>query len=439
MRLACVLVAVALGAAGCATAGAGAGADVSAPTSPTAGPAGQLSAGPEREPYLRVGLGVDLDSVIVEARGGLRVRDLATGREMPEASDAWRLLRAADGIAVVADGDTLRRGRQDILLQAREPGAAVRIDGRSYRGGAEVLALPGRGLVAIDRVPLEAYLRGVVPLEIGVRGDSEVAAVEAQAVAARTYALANLGRRDSLGFDVFGTVQDQAYGGLASESPETSRAVAETAGQVLTWRGSPIRAYYHADDGGHTAAVHEVWNLPDAPYLRSVPDRRPDGSDWASVDPKHRWKQRWSSSELRSALAKGLSDYYGGATVSVGPVERIRIVGRTRSGRVAALVIRTVGGRYLVQRNDIRFVLLQPDGRVLRSTLFDIVDGPGADGGLVVRGRGNGHGVGMSQWGAIGRARAGEDYLEILQAYYPGTTLRRAYPAPEKPGTKDGS
>jgi len=425
--------------------GPGAGAAAGAAPSGSPGAARDADGGlPARDPYLRVGLAVGPDSVVVASPGGLRVRDLATGREASEGQgpEAWRLFPAADGGVMAVSGgpsgggDTLPGARQDLLLEPRS-GPGLLIDGRPYRGAAEVLALPDRGLVVINRVRMEAYLRGVVPLEIGPRSAGEAEAVRAQAVAARTYALANLGRRDSLGFDVFGTVEDQVYGGRDAERPEADAAVRSTAGEVLTWRGRPIRAYYHADGGGRTAAVHEVWNLPDAPYLRSVPDRRPDGSDWGEGDPHHVWEERWTASELRASLAAGLAGYYGVDTVDVGRVRSVRVLDRTESGRVRRLEVRAEGGRYVLERNDVRFALRRPDGRVLPSTLFDVVDGAGAAGGLVLRGRGNGHGVGMCQWGAIGRARAGQGYREILDAYYPGARLRRVYPASD--GTASGT
>lgn len=407
------------------------------------------SALPSRQPYLRVGLAVGLDSIEVSAADGLRARDLATGRTLTPEAGRWTVRMVAGGLEAVpgppgrSEGSrsaSRRTGaaaapaassagpRQDVLFDARRDSGLVRVDGRRYRGGVEVLALPGRGLVLINRVQLEDYLQGVVPLEIGRRGPAERAAIEAQAVAARTYALANLGRRDSLGFDVFGSVEDQVYGGAEAERPEATRAVRATRGQVLTWRDRPIRAYYHADGGGRTARVDEVWNLPDAPYLQSVADTAPDGEDWGASDPRHVWQVHWTRSELADALAAGLSSYYGSGVARPDGVTEVRVLGRTPSGRVAGLEIRTAAGRYVIERNDVRFVLLRPDGRVLPSTLFRVEAGPDADaGGLTVRGRGNGHGVGMCQWGAIGRARAGQSYEHILAAYYPGAQLRTAY------------
>jgi stage II sporulation protein D len=437
-------------AAGCATLGPGtpspgSGGEVAAPSEATGSAAARSEpsgsgegAGllARRGPFLRIGLAVDRDSVAVSAPGGLRLLDLATGRETNTPADGLRIRRVAGGLEVpVGPEDPAGGPRQDILLEPRDPASAVRIDDHSYRGGAEVLALPGRGLAVINRVRLEDYLEGVVPLEIGPRGADEEEALKAQSVAARTYALANLGRRDSLGFDLFGDVEDQVYGGIEAESPRATRAVRFTRGEVLVWQGRPIRAYYHADGGGRTARVTEAWNLPDAPYLQSIPDTAADGSDWGAADPRHEWEASWSGSQLSASLAAGLAAYYGAEAPRMGRVTGVRVLGRTASGRVAAMEVRTAGGRYVIERNDIRFVLRRLDGSVLPSTLFRVTRAPG-DGsdGLAVAGRGNGHGVGMCQWGAIGRARAGQTYRRILAAYYPGAKLRAAYGAPADGG-----
>src|SRR5690606_24745040 len=122
---------------------------------------------------------------------------------------------------------------------------------------------------------MENYLLGVVPFEIGRVGPDLVEASKAQAVAARTYAIRYLGRRDSLGFDVFATVEDQVYGGAEGEHEPVSVAVRETAGQILTYGREPIEAFYHSTCGGVTAAIEEVWDEPPRPYLRSVIDVNP--------------------------------------------------------------------------------------------------------------------------------------------------------------------
>jgi stage II sporulation protein D len=120
------------------------------------------------------------------------------------------------------------------------------------------------------------------------------------------------------------------------------------------------------------------------------------------------------------------------ATVPAGAsasIRDVRVDGLTASGRARAVVIATGSGDVTIRGNDIRYILRLVGGDILPTTSFSIVAERGADGqlnGIVIRGRGNGHGVGMCQWGAIARARAGDDFRAILKAYYPGAELARA-------------
>lgn len=402
---------------------------------------------PTREPFVRVGVEVGAEELAAEAPGGMRVVDLATGEVLSSGAEDRLRFRAAGGAVTVASDPSpeaaLGAGRPEgrvggapgdggegkgfrrLRLTSRD-GRGVAVQGRSYRGAVDLYVVGGHGLVAVNQLPLEQYLLGTVPVEIGPREPKEMEAVKAQAVAARTYAVRNLGRRDSLGFDLFGNVEDQVYGGRAVEREEVTRAVRDTEGEVLTYRGRPIRAYYHSTGGGRTARVTDVWNLPDAPYLQRTSDARPGGEegDFCDVSPRYGWEERWSPEELRIAVEEGLQDYFG-TTTAVDRVEGVEVLERTEGGRVSALEVRTSGGRWVVEKDDIRFFLRTPDGRGLRSTWFRVDDT--ADGGLRMEGRGFGHGVGMCQWGAIGRSREGQGYREILAHYYPGTELRRAY------------
>lgn len=384
---------------------------------------------PTREPFVRVGLHVGRDSVRASAPGGLRVTRIGSGRAVPDAGGAGPWTFRAEKAGAEAVPPSGRGSGAEVAGRFRlrpEGEGPVVLEGRPYRGLLDVYRVPGHDLVVVNQLDLEAYLLGVVPVEIGPRSGDEMAAVKAQAVAARTYAVRNLGRRDSLGFDVFGNVEDQVYGGREVERPDATRAVRATAGEVLTWRGRPVRAYYHSTGGGTTARVTDVWNLPDAPYLKRVSDRRPAGGHYCDISPRYRWTESWTPAELRASVRAGLERRFG-VDDSVGEVRSIRIASRVPGGRIDELEVRTDAGLWVVTRNDIRFFLRTPDGRPLRSTRFDVVRGPARGGGLELRGRGYGHGVGMCQWGAIGRARAGHSYREILAHYYPGTELVEAY------------
>lgn len=393
-------------------------------------PSGVVERVPFAEPELRVGVRVGVDSVIVSSPGGLRAVDREGRRAVLESGpgQVWRFRGEGGRLeARPAAGEEERAaGEWGVLrIEPLETGAPLFVDGRPYRGTVELLAVPGRGLNAINRVTMEAYLRGVVPIEIGPRPPEEFAAVAAQAVAARTYALANLNAHAEMGFDLFATVADQVYDGILAERDDATRAVRETEGWVLTWEGSPIRAYYHSTCGGRTAAVREVLDRPDAPYLRPVLDRDAAGRDYCAISPRYRWTAEFDREAMDGRVRDGLAAHFGVVRGEVGRLERLEVRGRTPSGRVQEVTIAGTGSEYRLSRNDIRFVLRSRDGAILNSTHFEVE--PLAGGGARLRGRGYGHGVGMCQFGAIGRARAGQPWQEILRTYYPGAQLTRVY------------
>ena len=140
-----------------------------------------------------------------------------------------------------------------------------------YRGKVEIFPNAQGRLAAVNTLDLETYLRGVVPKEMGAWEFPSLEALKAQAVAARTYAIANLGKHAKDGFDLTDTVADQVYGGRDAEQALTDRAVQETTGVIATYGGKPILALFMANCGGHTVDVSQVFG-GDAPYLKGVPD-----------------------------------------------------------------------------------------------------------------------------------------------------------------------
>jgi stage II sporulation protein D len=285
-----------------------------------------------------------------------------------------------------------------------------------------------RGLTLVNRLDLESYLLGVVPREIGDVDASMYEAIKAQAVAARTYAVKYLGRRAELGFDVYANTQDQVYGGAAAERELVTRAVRETAGEILTWGGEPITAYYHSTCAGRTAAIDEVWNVAPVPYLVSVEDVDPrTGEAYDRFATRFTWTERWTGDQLVSILNRTLADSLRGGRIHA--IEDMDVLSRTTSGRVRALRIDTDAGSFTVGRDRVRWILAPARGGILNSSKFDVrVERSGGTVTLITAsGGGWGHGIGMCQVGAMGRARAGQDYRTILEAYYRGARLERMY------------
>ncbi len=388
---------------------------------------------PTLEPLVRVGIAVDTAEVRLGASTEFEIFDpvqyrvlyrLSAGDEVVVRADPPDLLRVRTG-----GTETLARGL--LTLRALE-GGMVTVGGRSYRGDVVVQSTPSGRLTAVNRVGMEAYLLGVVPHEIGRVGLDLLEASKAQAVAARTYAIAYLGRRAEFGFDVFATVDDQVYGGAQGEHEPVSRAVRETAGEILIFDGSPIEAYYHSTCSGRTVAIEEVWpgEVP-RPYLVSVEDVNPaTGEAFDVTSSRYRWTVRWPADSLREIFNRTLADSLPAGVTDVGEIQDIRILERTTSDRIARMRITTANGTFDVGRDRVRWIFLTPQGPILNSARFDVTlarDGAGGITEVVAEGMGWGHGIGMCQVGAMGRARAGQDYQRILQTYYPSTTLVPLY------------
>ncbi|MGI9039218.1 MAG: SpoIID/LytB domain-containing protein [Gemmatimonadota bacterium] len=378
-------------------------------------------------PPIRVGLAVAADTALrLASADGLVVTDAQSGAKLFEAAPGVPVRIERRGpMAVAVAGRNDERGESVAIRVAPAGDAPVNFGGASYRGVVDVYAVEEAGLNAVNELPLEDYLLGVVPIEIGPRGESELAAVAAQAVAARTYAVAHLRAREEMGFDVFGSVEDQAYGGMAAERPESTRAVQETAGRILMYDGLPIRAMYHSTCGGRTAPVEEVLDRTPAPYLQSVSDRAPDGTDYCAASPRYRWVEEISPADLNGRIRAQMRRIFGARPEDTGDILGLRIAARTPTGRVEGIAVRGERAEFVLERLDIRIALADAAGRILGSTDFDVVIRP--DDVVELHGRGFGHGSGMCQWGAIGRAKAGQDWESILQTYYPGAELVSVY------------
>ena len=242
------------------------------------------------------------------------------------ADGAGQLIELPPGLAVVSP-DFVVTGPLGAAFALTPPlrfeGGAAPIEfGRPYRGSLVLtpnLTQNGNRIRVVNQVPLEEYLYGVVPREMPSMWPLE--ALKAQAVAARSYALAT--RRGQGYFDVYADVRSQVYGGILDETPQTTAAVAATAGQVLMFNGQIASTFFFSTSGGRTAANEDVWSGPPIPYLRSVEDPTD------SVSPYHRWKPVFlSARELGSRL---------GAPAPSAPRDATTL--RNASGRAAFLVV----------------------------------------------------------------------------------------------------
>ncbi len=350
-------------------------------------------ASPPASTYIRVALTSE-PTVRLHSPGGGRLVAGGTQQRMTEETIEFR----GSGSKLLGNGVAL--GSQCIV----EPSQGFfAFNGRKYQGQAVVMIDQGKVLL-VNRLPLESYLKGVVPKEMMASWDD--AALCSQAVAARTYALYLSKKSEDKPYDVAATTASQVYGGIDASTQKTDQAVARTAGRVLIFKDKPVLSYFHSHSGGMLEDPAKVWTTG-MPYYAIKNDQISQQFhpvDWSTVIP---------ATEVRKALVKN--------GFHVGPVRDIRIVETSPSGRWTMVRITTDSGEVDVKGNSLRIWL---GAGTIKSTLGTI-SRHGSK--FVFKGQGFGHGVGLSQWGAQGMARAGRSYQEILTHYYPGTTIAKIY------------
>ncbi|MFI5245042.1 MAG: SpoIID/LytB domain-containing protein [Gemmatimonadales bacterium] len=383
---------------------------------------------------VRVALATAAQGAVLSGSGAFRVFDARnTVLVRARNPDAWSVERRGRQLRAVRQGTATSWSDGLLTLRPDRDDEFVVFAGQRFRGVIRVVA-SDTGIVVVNVLPLEWYLRGVVPLEIGgPRAGNEDAAAEAQAIAARSYTVVRLAAIDggssrNASFDLLSGVADQVYGGADAERPFSNQAVARTVGLVLRYGGRVVSAPYHSTCGGETAAPDEVWRAGNEPFLQRVSDRIPGTADrfYCDISPRFSWTRSFTAAELDASVAAYLAGYTSVPPGGAGHVRGAAVESRTASGRVARLVVEAERGNFALRGNDIRYVLRAPGGEILNSTYFSVQAESRRDGGLarlVVKGNGYGHGVGMCQWGAIGRARAGQSARTILATYYPGTTV----------------
>jgi stage II sporulation protein D len=402
---------------------------------PACGPLPQLPAPRPEVPApvvahrdVRVALAAGVRDLVLEPHGAWRAS--AGGHSWQPRDGATLRILVVGGRVVVTDERGDERSAAELLeLEPADAGAWLVYAETPYAGSMSVRR-DGERLTLVARLDLETYLEGVVPWEIGPCTPEVEAAVEAQAIAARTYAWSRLGSNETLGFDVYADERDQIFRGRQRLDPIAGRAIAATRGLVLAAGAQLAQAYYSSTCGGHTSRIERVWSKPPQPYLCGRRDTL-DASGSLCAGSKHfRWTEAWSGAELERTIQETLPRVLGlAAGEPVGALLDLQTLERDESGRVLDLEIRTTTGTYHVRGDSIRWVLKPRDRALLRSILFrlDVVREAGAIVEVVVRGGGNGHGVGMCQVGALEMARRGFGHAAILAHYYPGATLRRAY------------
>ncbi len=339
----------------------------------------------------------------------------------------------------------------------KEEVSVVNVEGTYYRGGITAKRLSNSDMTVINTLPLEEYLYGVIPGEMPVSWPIE--ALKAQAVAARGFALSNFNKYEEFDFNLCNTVNSQVYKGYSVEKSNSNRAVDETKGKVVTYRGKIIEHYYHSNSGGQTENSENVWSTP-LPYIKGVTD------EFSLDSPHSTWSVVFTADEIKSALEKH--------NIDIGDVLGIEVTSLSNNGRVLSLTMYGTKGEEVLEKQKSRTVLglksnyfsvdsnnannsnndseisavsgnsyevksinlkdkyiITADGmyEIESSNEISIFNGEEyktikeesanlpAD-TFIINGKGYGHGLGMSQYGAKKMAQLGYKYDEILKHYY---------------------
>ncbi len=256
----------------------------------------------------------------------------------------------------------------------------------------------------IKKLDLEEYLLGVLPNEMDP--DWPIEALKAQAVVARTFSYSHLGKHNAQGFDLTNDTRSQVYLRPKANAESVSGAVRSTRGEVLGFGGELLTVYYHSCCGGRTTDPQEVWKSgqPTPRPLRGVKD------GFCSLSPHHNWTAYFADDDIMAALARSHS--------VAGPLEAVRIASRDKAGYAREFKILLESGEIKLPANQLRSLL---GGTELKSAR--ILQIKRRSKGIEFHGRGNGHGVGLCQWGARLLAQKGRSYESILRHYFPGATL----------------
>lgn len=346
---------------------------------------------------IRVLLRDDADTVALSAKDGLEFSTTAQGAfTNSTAGEAITCRTEKAGMYINNYGPV----QGPVVIKAKGP-AFIEIDKKPYRGTLHIYKQEGK-MMLVNHVPLEDYLYGVVSKEVPASWPAAV--LEAQAIAARTYALYTMVKRKTEPYDLYATVAAQVYAGKDSEQKSSRTAVDATKELVISYDNRIAYPLYHSNSGGMTASAEEVWGWP-VPYLASKQDE-------FSIDMKG---CQWGCSLAGNDLQKNFRDF----RLSLPDLKDIVSLQRDRSGRIRYLTIETRSQTVIFSGNSFR--LIAGPGNI-KSSQFTVTRRGQT---FNFEGRGFGHGAGMSQWGACQMALRGYRCEQILGFYYPGTKIVR--------------
>jgi len=345
---------------------------------------------------IRVAIIQDANSLGLDIKGSYEVMDVHSGEIL------YRGRGLKTTVTVYKSGILLGKVKSNTskVLVRTEPQDVILVNGKVFRGTIQFIKKDNQQMLVVNNIELQDYIKGILYHEASHYWPLE--ALKAQAVVCRTYALYQKQQSLSKDFDVTGDVYSQVYGGKTSERFRTNKAVEETSGIVLMYKGKIFPAYFHATCAGHTEDASQLWNI-DIPVLKGVV------CDFCRESPHFSWHEVLSLDEIEKKLK--------GSAYKLDNLIGIVIVNRNKSGRVASLKLVSKKKDEVISAKDFRNII-GPNS--IRSTNFNITI---VDRDAVFEGIGWGHGVGLCQWGAYFMAKNGTRYKEILKYYYPESEI----------------
>ncbi|MCP8615805.1 SpoIID/LytB domain-containing protein [Salirhabdus salicampi] len=343
-----------------------------------------------------------------------------------------------------AGEDTNKLGDNLILIpQTYDKTHLVYINDRAYLGAMEFTIEDKKHIRPINHLQLEEYLKGVVPFEVYPTWNME--ALKAQSLAARTYAITQLNQ------NMDDTIRFQVYGGYEEKFNRTTKAVEETKGEIITFSGKPITAFYSASNGGMTESNENVWGGKRRSYFPIKQDPFDPVNPWEFtlhkrqiqlgpidlVTPLHWNKLQEKDKQISNSIKNWLRKKGYGSQIKIIRIPHFNISTkdktegkRSTKGSITIDFMYQFFGFVLFDSIELKDVPLSRIRPMIGGTLFKsyLIDSFQESEQLYkVTGRGYGHGVGMSQWGAHYMAETGKNYKEIIDFYYPGTQITKLY------------
>lgn len=348
---------------------------------------------------VRVAIVRDAKNITLDIKAAYRIYTLYTDELMSQAQklSPCKVSPLLSGIKV---------GSQDFKVFAikiiPDKDATIYINKRIFRGQVDIIREQDLTLTVVNHIEVDDYVKGVLYNEISNKWPLE--AIKAQAVVSRTFALYNAKINAHKDYDLTNDIYSQVYGGKTSEKYKTSFAVDKTKGEILTYNGEILPAYFHSTCAGHTEDVSVLWNQDLAP-LKGVECK------YCRKSKHYKWSKCFSLHQIRDTLLK--NDY------QIDDIQDIIVTDRNKSGRVTQLKILGKDKELLISAKDFRQIF---NPQVIRSTNFNVQI---SDANACFNGLGWGHGVGMCQWGAYFMAYKDYKYDAILSYYYPGAKISR--------------